>query len=246
MPFLTCGYPSLSRFEEITQGVVAAGADVLEIGFPHSDPLADGPVIQKASHVALEQGFKVTAAFAALQRLSGLGVPLVVMCYSNVVLRYGLERFISEAASSGVAGLIVPDMIVEESDAARSLCRQHGVDFINLITPTTSSARAKDIVAASSGFIYVVSVTGTTGARTELDPNLPKMVSLLKSQSEIPVCIGFGVSSPEMAAQLSEIADGVIVGSKLLNLIDAAKAGTEQDKAIEFVRQLRQAVERKQ
>jgi tryptophan synthase alpha chain len=242
MPFLTCGYPSMAQFEEFARGVIASGADVLEIGFPHSDPLADGPVIQRASHVSLEHGFKLTDGFSSLAELSRLGIPLVIMCYSNVILRFGAERFVSQAAESQVSGLIVPDMIIEESKELRDLCAKNNVAFINLITPTTTPDRIDRIIEATTGFLYVVSVTGTTGARTQLDPSLPGMVKNLKSKSALPICVGFGVSTPEMAGEVGGFSDGVIVGSKLLSLIDPAKNGSEQTSAFNFVGDLHAAL----
>lgn len=243
MPFLTCGFPSMRNFGELARGVTDSGADVLEIGFPHSDPLADGPVIQRASHTALARGFKVSGGFDLLEELSSVGTPLIIMCYSNVILRYGPEKFTRRAADSNVAGLIVPDMIIEESGEIRTLCQSHGLSFINLITPTTTEARAREILQATSGFVYVVSVTGTTGARNQLDQRLPQLVGFLKSETDLPICVGFGVSSPEMARSVGSYSDGVIVGSKLLSLVDPDKEDGDQKDAFSFVKELRKALE---
>lgn len=227
MPFVTAGYPSIEKFVPLVESLSAGGADMIEVGFPHSDPLADGPVIQHASHLALENGFTVEKGFAAIQAATmRIAQPIVVMCYANVVLRRGVEKFVKQCEASGVSGLIVPDMILEESASVRAACRKHGIDFVPLVTLTTPAARANEIATAGTGFVYFVSVTGTTGARSELNLELKTEVMRMRRQTELPVAVGFGISTPDMAAEVGTYCSGVIVGSKILLLI--AESGTDK------------------
>ncbi len=221
MPFITCGYPAMDEFATIMQCLSNSGADIIEVGFPHSDPLADGPVIQRASHLALERGFTVDKGFAAIAAIQDrILQPIVVMCYSNIVLRAGLERFVKRCALNNVSGLIVPDMIPEESEELRLACRRHGVDFIPLVTLTSPPERAQAIANDASGFVYFVSVTGTTGARGTIHRGLKPLVTRLRKQTTTPVAVGFGVSTPEMAGAIGAFSDGVIIGSAILQLIE--------------------------
>ena len=222
MPFITAGYPSRRKFDTAVNVICESGADVLEIGFPHSDPLADGPVIQHSSHVAIARGFTVQKGFAMVRGIVARhSVPVVVMCYSNLILRAGIERFVAQCSDAGVSGLIVPDMIVEEGADLRAMCAQHHIAFINLVTPTTPTERAREIAATGSGFLYLVTVSGTTGARRALDSSVGTLAKRIGKVSSLPVCIGFGISSPEMVAKAARYGDGVIIGSKILQLIDA-------------------------
>ncbi|MEW5794813.1 MAG: tryptophan synthase subunit alpha [Candidatus Zixiibacteriota bacterium] len=222
IPFLTAEYPDPERFKPAVDATCSSGADILEIGFPHSDPLADGPVIQRSSHRAIVNGFTVSRGFAAIRSIAAAhSLPIVVMCYSNLIFRAGLSRFLGECRDSGVSGLIVPDMILEESDKLRSTCARRDVAYIGLVTPTTPKDRAASIAEFGSGFLYLVSVTGTTGTRTRLDPKLRQSATRIKKQTALPVCIGFGISTPDMAAEAARYADGVIIGSKIIELIDS-------------------------
>lgn len=244
MPFITCGYPGLEDFESIITVLANSGADFIEIGFPHSDPLADGPVIQRASHIALERGFTIERGLSLVKQISrNVAQPLIVMCYANLILKSGIGKFVRECAASGVAGLIVPDMILEESEALRVACAKNGLDLIPLITPTTPNERAKKIAASATGFIYFVSVTGTTGARSSLNSSLGKQVRQIRKMSQVPVAVGFGISTPALAAQVAAHGDGVIIGSKILQLIDEDGSDKEFHKIANFLTEARMKIE---
>lgn len=222
MPFLTAGYPDPLRFPAAIDAICESGADVLEIGFPHSDPLADGPVIQHASHTAIKNGFTLAKGFAAVTQIARRHpLRIVLMCYTNLIHQAGYSAFVKACRESGVSGLIVPDMIFEESAALRALCVRHDLAFINMIAPTTPPARAAAIAASGDGFIYLVSVAGTTGARTRFNSEIEHTAQQLRKATSLPLCIGFGISSPEMAARAAGFSDGVIIGSKVIQLIDA-------------------------
>ena len=221
IPFLTSGYPDEESFLQLARLTCESGADVLELGFPHSDPLADGPVIQHSSHTAIQNGFTVERAFREIATLRREhSTPIVIMCYSNLVLRRTARTFIQQCVDSGVAGLIVPDMIIEESEKVRELCQAAGMSFINLITPTTEVKRAAFIAKISSGYIYLVSVAGTTGVRTQLNAKVRAITARLRKTTDLPICVGFGIASADMAAEVANDCDGVIIGSKLIQLID--------------------------
>lgn len=221
MPFITCGYPNMKRFEQLARTVSASGADIIEIGFPHSDPLADGPVIQRASHLAIKRGFTIERGFEALETLAAeITQPLVVMCYVNLILRMGVDRFVKACSKAGIRGLIVPDLTLEESCEIAQACDEQGVSLIYLVTPTTPPSRIARIAKQASGFIYFVSVTGTTGARAHLNGDLSGQIDTIRNHTHLPICVGFGISSPEMAAHAGAVSDGVIIGSKILQLVD--------------------------
>jgi tryptophan synthase alpha chain len=226
MPFITCGYPSLEEFGTVISCLRRSGADLIEVGFPHSDPLADGPVIQRASHLSLERGFTVDGGLSAIAAVT-TDIPIVVMCYTNLILRNGVDRFVKRCSASHISGLIVPDLILEESAAVRLACAKHGLALIPLVTPTTPPLRAAQIAKTAAGFIYFVSVTGTTGARTSLHRELRSQVLRLRRQTSLPVAVGFGISTPAMVAEVSTFSSGVIIGSKVLQLID--EAGSDKD-----------------
>ncbi len=222
MPFITAGFPSQERFAAAVDAICESGADIIEIGFPHSDPLADGPVIQHSSHRAINQGFTVAKGFAAIKSITTRHtLPVVIMCYSNLIEKAGPARFLKSCLDSGVSGLIVPDMTVEESSLLRKLCSDAGIAFINLIAPTTPPKRAATIAASGSGFLYFVSVVGTTGPRARFDKSIERRIRQLRSHTALPICIGFGISSSETAAEAARYSDGVIIGSKVIQLIDS-------------------------
>ena len=240
MPFITAGYPDRDKFMQVANVICQNGADVLEIGFPHSDPLADGPVIQHASHTAISGGFTVESGFEQIKSLTtNCLTPVVVMCYTNLLLRMEVRKFIRHCAISGVSGLIVPDMIIEESVEVSELCRSNNIAFINLVTPTTLPERAMRISEATTGFIYLVSVTGTTGARARITTNIKAMTARLRRCSNLPVCVGFGVSSPEMAGEMAKHCDGVIIGSKILSLIDGDNGNQQYTQLRNFLSETR-------
>ena len=222
MPFITAGFPSQDRLAAAVDAICESGADIIEIGFPHSDPLADGPVIQHSSHRAISDGFTVANGFAAVTSITRRHkLPIVIMCYSNLIEKAGPTQFLKACCDSGVSGLIVPDMTIEESTTLRKLCSESDIDFINLIAPTTPPQRSATIAASGSGFLYLVSVVGTTGPRVRFDKNIEPRIRLLRRQTKLPICVGFGISSPETAAEAARCADGVIIGSKVIQLIDS-------------------------
>jgi len=243
MPFLMAGDPSLQITAEALLALQRGGADLIELGIPYSDPLADGPVIQAAAARALAAGTTPSRVLDLLASLRGrLQVPVVLFTYSNPLLNRGMERFCQEAAAAGAAGLVVPDLPLEEADTLSPLAAAHGLDLVLLVAPTTPKERMARIHASSRGFTYLVSVTGVTGVRTSLEERVEPLVAQLKAQGGVPVAVGFGISSPEQAAQVRRWgADGAIVGSALVRrMAEAAAAGTSVAEATEsFCRQLR-------
>ncbi len=217
MPFLTAGDPDLDFTARVLGELVARGANMCEVGIPYSDPIADGPVIQASYTRALEGKVKLAEILAALGGLSGqLAAPLVTMLSYAIVYRQGLAQYVAAAKAAGVAGAIVPDLPVEESRPLAEICRREDFSLIQLVTPTTPPDRARRIAEATTGFIYYVSVTGITGERTELPPQIVDNVAWLRRQTKLPICIGFGVSRPEHVKMLAPVVDGLIVGSAIV------------------------------
>src|SRR5918992_360960 len=215
MPYLMGGYPSLE--ESVSAGLAAAdaGADLLELGIPFSDPLADGPVIHAAGTAALAAGATPHAVLGACERLAGR-VPVVLMVYANIVMTAGASAFALKAAAAGASGLIVPDLPHDEADEVRAACDAEGLALVPLVAPTTTPERIAEIGAGARGFVYTVSLTGTTGERAELPPGLADTVARVRAATEVPVAVGFGISTPDQARSVAGIADGVIVGSRLV------------------------------
>jgi tryptophan synthase alpha chain len=215
MPYLMGGYPSIE--ESVAAGLAAAdaGADLLELGIPFSDPLADGPVIHAAATAALASGATPHAVLGACERLAAR-VPVVLMVYANIVLTAGVEVFALRAASAGASGLIVPDLPHDEADEVRAACDSEGLALVPLVAPTTTPQRIASIGADARGFVYTVSLTGTTGERSELPEGLAETVERVRASTEVPVAVGFGISTPEQARSVAELADGVIVGSRVV------------------------------
>jgi tryptophan synthase alpha chain len=217
VPFLTAGDPDLDFTREAIVELAARGGTLVEIGFPYSDPIADGPVIQASYTRALARGVTVDGILSALPGIAReAAVPLVGMVSYAIVHRRGPPRFVSQARGAGLAGLIVPDLPAEESAELSALCRTSEMSLVQLVTPTTSRQRALAIAQASTGFLYYVSVAGITGERHELPPRLVDDVAWLRERTILPILVGFGVSRPEQARLLSQVADGVIVGSALV------------------------------
>lgn len=225
MPFLTAGDPDLDTTSALIREVLASGADMVELGIPYSDPIADGPVIAASYSRALANGIKLPAIFdavEALRREARIDAPVVTMVSYAIVHRHGIAKYLDRASACGVDGLIVPDLPVEE---AGDLCRMAGercLSLIQLVTPVTPRERALKIVASTTGFLYYVSVAGLTGERREMPPELADNVAWLRSQTELPVCIGFGISGPDQVRQLAPLADGLIVGSALVRRLEGA------------------------
>ena len=218
MPYLTAGYPTLDGAREVGEAYVAAGADIIEIGVPFSDPLADGPTIQDTTTRALENGADLDYCLDLASGLAGR-VPVVFLVYYNVIFARGTERFLESAASAGVSGLVIPDLPIDELGEFGELAESKGVALCPLAAPTSTDDRIKEIGAATSGFVYCVSVAGVTGARESLPPGAVELLRRVRSKVEAPVALGFGISSAEAAMQASVEADGVIIGSKLMQLV---------------------------
>lgn len=230
MPFVTAGDPDLEFTAEVLREVVGRGASMCEVGVPYSDPIADGPVIQASYTRALEKKVKLADILATLGGVCpDLGAPVVTMVSYAIVYRHGPERYCDEAARRGVAGLIVPDLPADESASLAELVRVRDLSLIQLVTPTTPRERAVRICQTSSGFVYYVSVAGITGERTALPPELVDNVAWLRTQTDLPICIGFGVSQPEHVKLLAPVADGLIVGSAIVKRVAEAADRPRQD-----------------
>ncbi|MBL8892576.1 MAG: tryptophan synthase subunit alpha [Planctomycetaceae bacterium] len=226
MPFVTAGDPDLAFTEELLRRLDGLQPGLIEIGFPYSDPIADGPVIQASYTRALASQLRVDQIFESIGRVRpDLTQPLVAMVSYAIVLRYGSERFLEKARSAGFSGLIVPDFLWESEDPLRTLCLASGLDLIPLITPTTPPDRVSRIAQQASGFIYYVSVAGVTGERTGLPQDLQRNLAHLRRESPVPVCVGFGISQPGQVRELRSHCDGVIVGSAIVKRIAALSDG---------------------
>ncbi len=225
MPFLMAGDPNLATTRATLLALQAAGADLVELGIPYSDPLADGPVIQAAASRALAHGTTPAQVLAMLHSLKGeLTLPVVLFTYSNPLLNRGMETFCEEAAAAGAAGLVVPDLPLEEGEKLSLIAAAHGLDLVLLVAPTTPAERMARIHQASRGFTYLVSVTGVTGVRTALESRVGTLVQQLKGLGDTPVAVGFGISGVEQARQVRQWgADGAIVGSALVKVMAAAQ-----------------------
>jgi tryptophan synthase alpha chain len=226
IPYIMVGYPSLEVTKDVLILFEECGADVVELGVPFTDPLADGPIIQRASEMALLQGItlKKVIAFVKVVRQS-IRVPLVLMTYYNPVFRYGEEAFVKDAKDAGVNGLIIPDLPPEEAGNLIRYARRESLDTIFLLAPTSNTERIKKVAKASRGFIYYVSVTGITGSRLLLDGSLEIFISGIRKFTDKPIAVGFGVSSPEEASSVSKVSDGVIVGSAIVKRLHESPDG---------------------
>ena len=218
--FITCGDPDLATTAEAVRAAAANGADLIELGIPFSDPTAEGPIIQGANIRALKGGVTTDKIFAFVRELRrDVDVPMVFMTYANVVFSYGAEKFISACRDMGIDGLILPDLPFEEKEEFLPLCRQYGVDLISLIAPTSEN-RIAMIAKEAEGFLYIVSSLGVTGTRSEITTDLDSIVRVVRQNTDIPCAIGFGISTPEQAGKMARIADGVIVGSAIVKLLE--------------------------
>jgi tryptophan synthase alpha chain len=225
IPYITVGYPSVETTLKVVPLLANSGCDIIELGIPFSDPLADGATIQRASYEALRQGVTSEVCFEVAQELRRqVEIPLVFMTYYNPVLKFGLEQFCSKCSGVGVDGLIIPDLPPEEGEELEQSTRRHELDLIYLLSPASTEERVQLVVSRSSGFIYLVSLTGVTGARNELPEELESFVARVRERTEKPLCVGFGVSTPEHARRIAKIADGVIVGSRIIQLLDEDKS----------------------
>lgn len=221
IPFITCGDPGLDVTEALVYAMEEAGADLIELGIPFSDPTAEGPVIQEANVRALSQGVTTDLIFEMVERIRRrTQIPLVFMTYANVVFSYGTERFANAAAKAGIDGLILPDVPFEEREEFDEACKQAGIQRISMIAPT-SLERISRIASCAEGFVYCVSSLGVTGVRSRISTDISSMVDRVKKERDIPCAVGFGISTPEQAAQMAAVSDGVIVGSAIVKICAA-------------------------
>ncbi|MGB8981596.1 MAG: tryptophan synthase subunit alpha [Anaerolineales bacterium] len=262
MPYFPLGYPDLGTSIDVIEALAKGGADLIEVGLSFSDPLADGPVIQKATQVALEKGITVRKCLEAVKELRGRGVdvPLILMGYYNPMLAYGLEKFLCDAAEAGVDGFIIPDLPMEEADEfrvalngaqsnglarpssapLRGSAQDEGLPLIQMLAPTTPNDRMEMIARHAKGFIYLVSVTGVTGERKSIPEGLDELIVRVREHTSVPVCVGFGISTPEQAGQVGALADGVIVGSACVKTIGGSEKPVEA--AREFAKSFAEAL----
>ena len=215
MPYLMSGFPDHETSIAAAQAAADAGADLIELGVAFSDPLADGPVIHAAATAALQAGATPHRALAVCESVADR-LPVVMMVYANVVMAAGAERYVQRAAAAGAAGLIVPDLPHDEAAPLREACDAEGLALVPLVAPTSRADRIREVGADARGFVYTVSLTGTTGERAELPPELSNTVESVRAATELPVAVGFGIARPEQARQVGELADGVIVGSRVV------------------------------
>ena len=221
IPYVTIGYPSIEDTLNVVPLLANSGCDIVELGIPFSDPLADGITIQKASFHALSNGVTPKLCLEVAKELSQkVNIPLVFMTYFNPIFNFGLEEFCSTCAMYGIGGLIIPDLQPDEGSELEAVTQRHGLDLIYLLAPTSAEERIKLVADRARGFIYLVSVTGVTGARDKLPPELDAFVARVRKVASQPLCVGFGISTPEQAKQVARIADGVIVGSRIIQLME--------------------------
>jgi tryptophan synthase alpha chain len=243
MPYLPLGYPTLDVSRQLIRTAAEAGADVIELGVPFSDPLADGPVIQRATHVALQNGMTLAKCFEMVReaRQASVTVPLVLMGYYNPILRFGVEPCARAAQDAGADGFIVPDLPPEEAGALDAACRARQLDLIFLAAPTSTAERLRIIAEATRGFMYLVSVVGVTGAREQMAADLAEFVARVRAVTTKPACVGFGIANAETARAVARCADGVIVGSALVSRIGDAERAVSA--AQQFIAELRAAID---
>lgn len=243
IPFVTGGDPDLETTERLLYEMAAKGADLIEIGIPFSDPIAEGPVIQEADKRALDAGCTTDQLFDLVERVrKEIEIPLVFMTYLNPIYSYGSQRFLSNCKKVGIDGVIVPDLPFEEKDELKDLCRQYGVELISLIAPT-SKERIRSIAKEAEGFIYCVSSMGVTGVRSEITSDVGGMVELVREVTDIPVAVGFGIATPKQAEDMAKISDGVIVGSAIVKMI-AAQGRNSVEAVGEYVTDMKAAANR--
>lgn len=241
IPFLTCGDPDLETTEKLIVAMEEAGADLIELGIPFSDPTAEGPVIQEANMRALQAGATTDKILDMAARVrKQVSVPMVFMTYANVVFSYGTERFLKRAAEAGMDGLILPDVPFEEKEDFAPMCEKYGLELISLVAPT-SHERIARIAKEAKGFVYCVSSLGVTGVRSSITSDVGSMVSMVRDITDVPTAIGFGISTPRQAEEMGEKADGVIVGSAIVRII--GEHGRESVKPVsEYVRKMKEAL----
>ncbi len=242
MPYYPVGYPNLETSIDVLEALAKNGADLIEVGMSFSDPLADGPVIQQATQTALERGVTTQAAIDAIATLRqrGVSIPLVLMGYYNPILAYGLERFVNHARDAGANGFIIPDLPPEEADEFLAVLKPTSLPLITMLAPTTPAERIEKIARNAQGFIYLVSVTGVTGARADIPTGLEALIARVRQHTSAPVCVGFGIGTPQQAKAVGVLADGVIVGSACVREIGTSQNPIET--AREFAQKFKAAL----
>ncbi|GAB4457335.1 MAG: tryptophan synthase subunit alpha [Anaerolineales bacterium] len=240
MPYFPLGYPDLETSIDVIESLAKNGADLIEVGLSFSDPLADGPVIQRATQIALEKGITVRKSLTAVKELRhrGVDIPLILMGYYNPMLAYGLEKFVRDAQEAGADGFIIPDLPMEEAEEFTSAAGD--LPLIPMLAPTSPDERMERIARNAQGFIYLVSVTGVTGERTSISEGLGELIAQVREHTSAPVCVGFGISTPEQAKEVGKMADGVIVGSTCVKTIGGSENPVRA--AREFARSFREAL----
>lgn len=240
MPYFPLGYPDLETSVDVIEALAKNGADLIEVGLSFSDPLADGPVIQQATQVALEKGITVKKSLEAVKELRkrGVTIPLILMGYYNPMLAYGLEKFIHDSREAGADGFIIPDLPLEEAEEFTLVAGN--MPLIQMLAPTSPDERMEAIARNAKGFIYLVSVTGVTGERREISNDLGELIARVRAHTSAPVCVGFGIGTPEQTAQVGQLADGVIVGSACVKMIGGSQKPVETAK--QFAAEFRSAL----
>ncbi len=238
MPYFTLGYPTPDESLAVVKALASSGADLIELGVPFSDPLADGPTIQNSTYVALQHGMTVRRCLdmTATLRQRGISQPLLLMGYINPVLSYGVESFVRDALKAGADGLILPDLPIEEAGEVETICQQSGLALVYLLAPTSTPTRIEQLVRHTTGFVYMVSVTGVTGARRSTPRDLSAFVKRVRALTSLPLALGFGISTPQQVAEVGSLVDGVIIGSALIDAVNHATQPAQA--AAKFMRRL--------
>ncbi|HEX2914747.1 MAG TPA: tryptophan synthase subunit alpha [Chloroflexia bacterium] len=237
MPFVTIGYPELDTTTTLVPALFEAGADMVELGVPFSDPIAEGPTIQRSSFKALENGVTLRKCFETARAIRAKSdKPFLFMGYYNPVFAYGVERYAAECAANGVDGLIIPDLPPEEAAEARAACDKVGLDLPAFVAPTSTPERISKAVKSASGFIYCVSLAGVTGARANLPEYLPDFIARVRAETDLPLVLGFGISKPEHFATVSPLVDGAIIGSALVDVLEKAAPAERINSATAFIK----------
>ena len=241
--YLTVGYPTAEATLEIAQALVDGGCDIIELGIPFSDPLADGATIQRASQRALESGITPRKCLEVAAELrKRVNIPLLFMGYYNPMLHYGLDKFCAASRKAGIDGFIIPDLPPDEGCEAEIVMKKHGLDLVYLVAPTSDTdKRLRFVAGRANGFIYVVSLKGVTGARTAVSNDLDEFISRVRNVTDKPLCVGFGISTPEQAQRVAKLADGVIIGSRILDIIEKSKRPAADVKS--FIKEVRTAID---
>lgn len=239
--YITTGFPDLNSTFDLVLAMLAGGADIVELGIPFSDPLADGTTIQRATHIAVTNGVTTADVLALCRRLRAAGVeaPLVGMGYLNPVLAYGMERFATDAAAAGLDGLIPVDVPPEEVGSLRAALAAHDIDVIMMVAPTSTDARLAKATAGATGFVYCVSVAGTTGARGALPPDLPDFIARVRRHTDLPLAVGFGVSRPEHVATIGRLCEAAVIGSAIVDVVESAPPEQRAERLRSYVAEVR-------